>query len=888
MQDVLFLIDGFSLFYQSFYALPGFTASDGRSTGAVYGVARLLHTIEARSPKYVAVAFDTKKPTFRHEAFKEYKATRRPMPPDLAEQLPLLKELLALRGVASVSAPGFEADDVIGTLAHMASQEGVTTQIISRDKDLKQLLGPNVKIFDVKTGESYGPESFRKDMGIDPGQFPDFLGIAGDTSDNIPGIAKIGPKKAQDLLIRFGTLEEVLGQWQEIAGLKGFGKKTAERIRDGAEQARLSRMLGTIRADVPLGVTLDDLSAPGEIGKEAVALYRDLGFQSLIDGVEHLDTTEGADYGAVTTPGEFAALLRELRSRDLWAFDLETTSLDPLLAEIAGIAFSWETGMGRYVPFLGPGAVLDGEACLADLAPLFADSAHRKVGQNLKFDVSVLKARGVPVQGIWFDTLLAAYLLNSGERNLGLDALAGRYLNLKTVPLSDLLGEKKDERRFDEVDLAIAAPYACEDADVAMRLYEHFMPLLKKFGLWDLFTQVEMPLVEVLSAMELTGIALDPSVLEKLRLEVVEEMTGREKAIYDMAGEEFNIGSPAQLRPILFSKLGLPVQRKTKTGPSTATDVLEELAPLHPLPGAILAYRQLAKLRSTYIEVLPGLVHERSGRVHGDFNQAVTATGRLSSSRPNLQNIPVRTETGRRIREAFVAGGEDQELLTADYSQVELRMLAHLSGDQAFIKAFRDGRDIHREVAAQIFSVPWDDVDSEMRRKAKAVNFGLIYGQTPFGLSRFLSITMADAGSFIETYFQKYPQVREYFDRLVKEAEETRRVRTILGRMRGVPDITSSNRNRRAAAERTVLNTAIQGSAADLIKVAMVNLDQRLRKEALPARLLVQIHDELLLETKRSAGDAVQAVVVQEMEGAMDLSVPLQVDCARGSNWRLV
>ncbi len=883
MPEKLFLIDGYSYIYQSFYALPGLTSPDGSPTGAAFGVARLLEMIGRKKPDYAVFVLDTKAPTFRHKEFREYKATRKPMPPELAAQIPLIERIVETYGLKKVAVPGFEADDVIGTIAAMAASRGIETLIVSRDKDLKQLLGDLVRIYDFKSDTFYDAASLKAETGLDPGLFPDFIGLAGDSSDNIPGVKGVGEKTALKLLSDHGSLEEVLSNWEKIKG------KMGQKIRDGAESARLSRRLATIRTDVPLGMGLEDMAAPARPGPALGDLYRQAGFKSLVAAVETGSTTEGADYGAVETAGAFKALISDLSAADAWAFDLETTSLDPISAEIAGISVCTRGGSARYVPLLAPerSRCLDRSLVMKGLAPLLADPRKRKVGQNLKFDVSVLKARGIEVSGLYFDTLVAAYLLNPGERDLNLDSLAQKHLGIRTVPISDLIGSGKEQISFDLVPLDKAAPYSCEDADMAFRLRGLFEPALKEHGLWKLFSEVEMPLVEVLAGMETAGIALDASVLERLGGEVETEAAGLEERIYAAAGERFNINSPAQLRPILFEKLKLPGLRKTKTGSSTAVDVLEELAHLHPLPALMLEYRQLAKLKSTYIDVLPQMKHPGTGRIHAKFNQAVTATGRLSSSDPNLQNIPVRTETGRKIREAFVAGGPGMELLTADYSQVELRILAHMSGDPAMISAFEADADIHSEVASQIFGVHPSLVDSEMRRKAKAVNFGLIYGQTPYGLSRFIGISQPEARKFIDAYFGRFPSVKDFFERIVKEAEETRSVRTILGRIRAIPDITAANKARRAAAERTAVNTVIQGSAADLMKVAMVNLHRRLLVEKLPARILVQIHDELLLETEKESSDAVESAVVAEMSRAMNLRVPLKVDTARGSNWRL-
>ncbi len=883
MHGILFLIDGYSYIYQSFFALPGLSAPDGAPTGAAFGVAKLLDMMDRFDPEYAAFAFDTREPTFRHREFGEYKATRKPMPPELAAQIPLIEKIIEARGVRKVALPGYEADDIIGTLAAKAASFGIETRIVSRDKDLKQLLSDFVKIYDFKTDSLYDAAAFKAETGLSPDRFPDLIGLAGDSSDNIPGIRGVGEKTALKLLSEFGTLEGVLESW---AGIKG---KMGQKIRDGADSARLSKRLATIRTDAPIDLSIEQLRSPPAAGRDLWNLYMSLGFKSLVKAAEPVESAPRADYGTVESESAFKDLISEMRRAKSWAFDLETTSLDPLTAEIAGISVCINPGSARYIPILAPemDRCLGKSMVLSGLSPLLSDPAWGKTGQNLKFDYSVLRACGIETRGLAFDTMIAAYLLNPGERDIGLDSLVLKNLGLRTIPISDLIGTGPNQTTFDHVPLEKAAPYSCEDADMAKRLEVLFAPVLSDRGLRKLFDEVEMPLVSVLADMELQGVALDSSVLVRLGREFESEAAAMEEKIYAAAGMRFNINSPAQLRPILFETLGLPEQRKTKTGSSTAMDVLEDLAPLHPLPALILEYRQLSKLRSTYVDVLPGMVHPRTGRIHAEFNQTVAATGRLSSSNPNLQNIPVRTEAGRKVREAFAAGREGMVLLTADYSQVELRMLAHFSGDQGLVSAFEADRDIHTEVAAQIFGVAPELVDAEMRRKAKAVNFGLIYGQTPFGLSKFLGIGMQDAKRFMDAYFSRFPSVRSFIEEVIAGAGKARQVRTILGRIRAIPDISAANKARRSAAERTAVNTVIQGSAADLIKVAMINVHRRIKEEGLPARMLIQIHDELLFETDAAAADEVEAVVVSEMNGAMKLRVPLKVETAKGRNWRL-
>jgi len=879
MSDSLYLIDGHSLIYQSYYALPGLVAPDGRPTGAVYGFLRFLDKlVRERAPGRIVVVVDSPKPTFRHKTYPDYKKTRKPMPDDLRGQVPLLREILEARGVPVVEHAGVEADDVLGTLTRTGTKKGVEICIVSRDKDLKQLLGPGVTLLDPRTETLFEAEDFEKETGLAPSLFPDLIGLAGDVSDNIPGVPGIGEKTALALLREFGDIESVLAGWEKVKG----GKRKAN-LRDFADQARLSRDLAVIKTDVPITTRWKDI-APAKGDPERVeALYRELGFGTLVTAVK--ESSGERDYRTVDRPG-FESFLAELKKQNIFAFDLETTGTDPIGSDLVGLSFSFRAGEAFYVPVRAPkaqAALIEGEV-LEALSPLFSDPLRGKVGHNLKFDATVLLRRGIEVRGIAFDTLVEAYLLNPGRRALSLDALAAELLHLKTIPITDLIGEGKEQTTLDRVDLARVSEYACEDADVAWRLREALAPRIETEGLSEVFRRAEMPLVGILTAMETEGVVLDVARLEGLDGEVAERMASIEKDIYKAAKEEFNMNSPKQLRVILYEKLGLPVLKKTKTGPSTDADVLKQLADEHPLPGLIMEYRVLKKLQSTYIRSLPKGIHQATGRLHASFNQTVAATGRLSSSNPNLQNIPTRTELGRRIREAFVPS-KGSRFLTADYSQIELRIMAHLSGDEELRRAFRDGEDIHTAVGSEIFGVEPSGVDKSMRFTAKAVNFGILYGQSAFGLARELGIPHKEAQSFIDRYFGKYAGVKAFVDELVSRAREEARVRTMLGRVRFLPEIKSSNHARRAFAERTAVNTVIQGSAADLIKLAMIDVVGRIREGEWPAKLLVQIHDELLFEVEAGALDPVREEVVAGMEGAMDLEVPLKANWAVGDNW---
>jgi DNA polymerase-1 len=890
MPDSLFLIDGYSLLYQSFYGLPGLSSPDGTPTGAIYGFLRVLDKIlRDRDPTYLAVVFDAQGPTFRHEAYPEYKQNRKPMPDELKVQIPILLDIVRARRVPVFEEKGVEADDVLGTLAKRFAKKGVDVYLISRDKDLKQLLDDHICLYDPKTDKVTGVEAFQGEMGIPPSLFPDLLGLAGDTSDNLPGVPGVGEKTALTLLKEFGDLESVLSGWEKIKGAKRQAN-----IRDFADQARLSKKLAIIKTDVPVEAPLKAMKPGPEDGEAIVRLYSALGFESLLEAEK--EASEERDYRRVT-PKTFKRFLKTLTGAREFAFDLETTGPDPVGSELVGFSFSFKPNHAWYLPVRAPeGATLFDEGdLLSDLGPILSDPAKGKIGHNLKFDATVLLRRGIALRGIVFDTLVAAYLLNPGRRSLKLDALAEEILRVKTIPITDLIGQGKAQTTLDCVDLDCVTEYACEDADIALRLRNALAPRLEGEALHEVFQRAEMPIVEILAAMETARIGLDPSRFQGLKKEVEDRMDALEERIHRGAGETFNLNSPKQLQEVLYEKMGLPKLKKTekKTGASTNAAVLKDLARLcrkdDRLPEAkllanLLEYRVLKKLQSTYIHALPKGIHPDTGRLHASFNQAVVATGRLSSSNPNLQNIPARTELGRRIREAFVPA-KGCRFFTADYSQVELRIMAHLSGDEALAEAFRKGEDIHEAVAAEIHGVEPGEVTKAMRQVAKAVNFGILYGQSAFGLAKELEIPQGEAQAFIERYFERFAGVKTFIDDLVVDAHEKGRVRTMLGRLRLLPEIKSSNRNRRMFAERTAVNTVIQGSAADLIKLAMIEVDRRIREAGWPAKMLVQIHDELLFEVEADAVPEVQEGVVAGMEGAMSLNVPLKVDTAVGDNW---
>ncbi|MFH1549933.1 MAG: DNA polymerase I [Planctomycetota bacterium] len=909
MGETLYLIDTNSVMYQAFYAIRRLDDPDGRPVNAVYGLTNLLMRLSGRAGAgYLVAAMDPPGKTFRHEKFSDYKATRKGMPSELAEQIPLIKELLEAFGVPVLLVEGFEADDVIATVTRAASDGNVETLIITRDKDAKQLLGPNVKLYNSRDESLYTEESLKEEMGLTPEQVVDFLGLSGDASDNIPGVPGVGPKTALKLLHEYGSLEKVL---DNADGVKG--KKLAENLKNFADQARLSKELARLRYDVPIEFDFEKCRLKPPDARKLVPLFERLGFKRFLrelaggkqaakaeaasevasEAVERMEggmaEADSSGYHLVKTKEEFERLLAALRKQDEFALDTETTSRHPMNAELVGLSFSWREGEAWYVPVRGPdgATVLSAEYVLGALRPVLEDETKSKVGQNIKYDTIVLRNSGIGLRGISCDTMTAAWLLDSSRSNYGIDALAAEYLHYKKIPTSDLLGKKKSEQiTMDLVPLERVCEYACEDADIAWRLGRHFIPLLEENNLLNLFMGVEMPLVYCLAELEFNGITLDTARLAKMSGEMEVQIESLASEIYKEAGEEFNIASTRQLSKILFEKRGLKPVRKTKTGYSTDVDVLEQLGRQtgDPLPALILEYRQVAKLKSTYVDALPAMVNSKTNRLHTSFNQTGTATGRLSSSDPNLQNIPVRTELGRAIRSAVLPRDGEQVLLTADYSQIELRMLAHLSEDEELCGAFLADQDIHRSVASRIYGVKPEDVTPEMRRQAKAVNFGIIYGQSPFGLSREVGISVPEAKTFIDAYFNRYRMVKTYFDSVLADAESEMFVRTILNRRRPLPEIRSQSPVHRSAARRAAMNTVLQGSAADLIKVAMNNIYERIAGDA-AIKMILQIHDELVFEVKRNSLEKYRGIIEAEMSGAMRLRVPLKVNIAAGDNW---
>jgi DNA polymerase-1 len=944
----LYLVDAHALIFQVFHAIRGMTSPSGLPTNALFGFARDLLFLRSLSPDYLICAFDRGEPTFRSAIYANYKAHREEMPNDLQVQLPHIHRLLEAMNVPVLSVAGFEADDVLATLAIAGARRGLDVYLCTSDKDCRQLIDDRIRLYSLRKRQVFGREELLVDWGVQPEQVVDLQTLVGDSVDNVPGVPGIGVKTAAKLLQEFGTLDNILANIDRIPGAK-----RQENLRASTALMEQARQLVRLRTDVPIqldweGWRLRDMDVP-----RLRQLFQEWGFHSLsnqLGGQDAPDAVQGelfpfganadgedasfnrdpkasaevraplrvaakrnedhwqAEYHLVDSEDKFESFCLQLQKQKRIAFDLETTSLRPLQAEIVGLAFSWHGGEAWYLPLRGPAgsALLDAEKTLARLRPIFEDPSVAKINQNIKYDLLVLRSHGIRSRGVAGDPMVADYLLHAGERSHGLEDLSRRYLNHQVIPITDLIGKKgrkASQLSMDQVPTERVAIYAGEDADVAWRLCELLEAQLNqpqgqaKGPLRKLYDDVEVPLIEVLAELEYNGIRLDVPLLRRLSAEMGQQLAAIEKEIYDLAGHPFNIGSLVQLRQVLFEELKLPVQGRTDITGAASTDqeTLEKLAALdHPgaaLPRKVLQHRRLAKLKSTYVDALPEMVNPKTGRIHTAFNQTVAATGRLSSSDPNLQNIPVRREEGQQIRQAFVPA-EGWLLLTADYSQIELRLLAHFCGDAELRRAFAEERDIHAAVAAQIFGVPEDQVNAEQRRLAKTVHFGVIYGISPSGLAQRLEMSRDEAAKFIDSYFARYPKVQEYQDRLLQNCRTTGYVTTILGRRRQFDRDAlraHSTYQQRNTAEREAINMQVQGSAADVIKLAMLNVYHRLQREQRQARLLLQIHDELVFETPPQELNVLAELVRQEMTTpvakALDLQVPLRVDLAFGPNW---
>ena len=883
MSKLLCLIDTSALVYRAFHAIRPLTTSTGQPTNALFGFCQMLmKVLDDFQPTHVAAALDLPGKTWRHQVFPAYKAQRPPMDPDLAAQFPFVPRLLEAFGLPAVGVEGFEADDVIATLTHRGREAGYEVLIISGDKDLMSLVGDGVVMFDTMKNKRYDLEAVAERHGVTGERLLDLLALAGDSADNIPGVPGVGPKTALKLLAEFGDLENLLQKSEQIER-KGWREKML-RHKDDAE---LSRRLVTLSDDIEIKLGLDDLLCrePDRIALKE--LFTELEFHSLSHKLSPQQTVTRAGYRLIETPDKFAELLKKLADVQELAIDTETTSIDSMSAELVGISLAWTGNDAVYIPVGHDGDVtqLDKEVVLSGLRPWLCNVKVKKWGQNIKYDAIVLQRAGLELEGIAFDSMVASYLVNPTRHRHGLDVLSLEYLGHTPITFKEVVGSGRNQVTMDKISPEKVSDYACEDAQLAFLLTKILAPKLENDDLSELFTEIELPLIEVLMRVEMNGVYLDIELLKKTAGDYQERLQVKAAEIFALAGDEFNINSPKQLAVILFERLQLPVLKKTKTGPSTAVEVLHKLAEKHPLPAKILEYRSLSKLISTYLVALPRLVNKDTGRVHTSYNQAVTATGRLSSSDPNLQNIPIRGADGAVIRQAFIGEGENL-ILAADYSQIELRILAHFSGDPALVDAFKKGDDIHTRTAAEVFQVLPMMVSPEMRRQAKAINFGLIYGMGAHKLAQELDIDRKTAKAYIEGYFAAYAGVNKYFASVVDEAKRLEYVTTLFKRRRYLPEINSKNHNLKEMARRTALNTPIQGTAADLIKLAMVNIDQRLRELNWRSKMIMQVHDELVFEVPPDEIDELTLMVRKEMAEVYPLKVPLVVDIGVGKNWR--
>ena len=905
----LMLVDGSSYLYRAFHALPPLNNSRGEPTGAVYGVINMLRRlVDDYRSEHIAVVFDAKGKTFRDDMFAAYKAHRPSMPNDLAAQIEPLHQVVEALGFPILQVTGVEADDVIATLARQAAAAGWNVVISTGDKDLAQLVNERITLVNTMTGTTLDRAGVINKFGIPPERIIDYLALVGDSSDNIPGVPKVGPKTAVKWLIDYGSLDDIVAQAGQISG------KVGESLRDNLPQLELSRQLATVKDDVELPMQIDQLKLrPPQISRLR-QLYAHLEFKGLLRQLEDTpdrkessahteagipaNATNSAvdspvsplDYVMITSEAVLNDWLARLEQAEIFAFDTETDCLDYNKANIVGVSFAVQLGEAAYVPlahdYPGVPDQLGRTAVLERMRPLLEDPRHGKVGQHLKYDMNVLANHGIRLAGVRHDTMLESYVLNAAIGRHDMDSMALRELGRTTITFQDVAGKGAKQLTFNQVDLETASRYAAEDAEVTLALHHKLWPRLQaEPGMRRIYEDIEIPLVPILSGMEQTGVKIDAALLKVQSRQLEARMTEIADQAYQEAGAEFNLASPKQLQEILYDKLGLPVRRKTPTGqPSTAEDVLAELAESYALPRLILDYRTFAKLKSTYTDKLPAQINPRTGRVHTSYHQAVAATGRLSSTDPNLQNIPIRTPEGRRIRAAFIAPA-GQRILSADYSQIELRIMAHLSGDAGLLAAFASGEDVHRRTAAEVFGVSPDEVTADQRRSAKAINFGLIYGMSAFGLARQLGIDRGSAQTYVDRYFQRYPGVRDFMDRTRRQAKENGYVETVYGRRLYIPDINASNGQHRQYAERTAINAPMQGTAADIIKRAMINIDRVLKTSDLPARMIMQVHDELVFEVAETQADALKQMVIEQMIAAGDLKVPLEVDVGVGNNW---
>ena len=887
-KKILYLVDGSSYLYRAYHALPNLTNSAGEPTGALLGVANMLRRLlKDTESDNIAVVFDAKGPTFRHEMYDQYKANRPPMPYELIQQVEPIHEVVRLLGLPLIQVPGVEADDVIGTLATRATAENMDCVISTGDKDMAQLVNEHVSLINTMTNTHMDSDGVVQKFGVKPGQIVDFLALTGDKADNIPGVEKCGPKTAAKWLNEWHDLEGVVANAQDMKG------KIGEYLRDALETLPLSQDLATIRNNLDLEQAVTDINREAIDETALRAFLQRYEFNSWLQELGEDKSSISVREPSYTTVLDLDTLqkwLEKLGKAKLIAFDTETTSLDPMQADLVGLSFAMDEYEAVYIPvahqYPGAPAQLDRKTVLKALKPLLEGNKPEKLGQHIKYDMNVLSRYDVAVQGVAFDTMLESYVFNSTGSRHDMDSLALKYLGHHTTHYEDIAGKGAKQICFSQVSIEDAGHYAAEDADITLRLHQHLWPKLQaEPALARVLKELEIPLIPVLARMEQAGVLIDGKLLLQQSGELAKRMLELEEQAHDVAGQPFNLGSPKQLQQILFEKLELPVIRKTPKGqPSTAEDVLRELALEYELPKLVLEHRSISKLKSTYTDKLPAQINPHSGRVHTSYHQAVAATGRLSSSNPNLQNIPIRTPLGRKIRKAFVAP-PGSLLLAADYSQVELRIMAHLSGDSGLLKAFHDGVDVHRATAAEVFAEDYGKVTDDQRRAAKAINFGLMYGMSAFGLGRQLDISRPKAQEYMDTYFSRYPDVQKFMEKTREQARDQGYVETLFGRRLYLPEINASNMMRRQGAERAAINAPMQGTAADIIKIAMIRVDDWIQSSQAGARLVMQVHDELVLEVEKTQLDHVREMVVKHMSAAASLDVPLVVDAGSGLDW---
>ena len=886
-KDPIILVDGSSYLYRAYHALPPLMTSNNQPTGAIKGVISMIKRILIDHPESpLAVVFDAKGKTFRHDMYSEYKANRPPMPEDLVLQIEPIHRIISLMGIKLIMVSGVEADDVIGTLAEQARQKKLNTVISTGDKDMTQLVCESVSVVNTMSGELLDESGVIKKFGVDPDHITDYLALIGDKSDNVPGVDKVGPKTAVKWLQEYSDIEGVINNAESIGG------KVGENLRSSIETLKLAHELVKIKIDVPLDVGIEDLQVQEPSSEELSELYKELEFNTWLQESPQKKITPpsiDSSYECISTKDDLKKLIKKASKAKTIAIDTETTGLDYMDADLVGISISYEPGQAAYIPIShedDSSPQLEMDYVLQELRPLLEDSNEKIIGQNIKFDKNILARYGINISSIKNDTMMMSYVLDASATRHNLDALSSYYLNYKTSTFEDVAGKGVKQVTFDKVPIAEATHYAAEDADITLRLYEELVTKLEAVkSLKALNQEIEIPLIEVLSEMEQNGAILNSKILNAQSKDLENRIKKLEKSAYDLAGEEFNLGSTKQLREIFFDKLGYRVIKKTPGGqPSTDEKVLAELAEEYELPKVLLEHRTLSKLKSTYTDKLPGQISNSTGKVHTSFHQAVTTTGRLSSSDPNLQNIPIRTEDGRRIRQAFEPS-EGHRFISADYSQIELRVMAHMSKDEGLLKAFQEGEDVHSKTASEVFNVDIEEVTTDLRRNAKAINFGLIYGISAFGLGKQLGITRNLAAEYMAMYFEKYPGVKEYMESTKKLAGENGYIETLFGRRLYLRDINASNAMRRQASERAAINAPVQGTAADIMKIAMIKMHKLIKETNIDAKLILQVHDELILDTPAKEIDQVIELVTESMMGAANLDVPLEIDIGIGDNW---